>query len=86
MLLRKNELVTQAGYTKEQKLLEQRGCKWAKSISKHEKKLIRMMKTAKKKCKKKLFGQNKYKFRVIVPRTGNIKGSMKINRANGNNL
>ena len=46
--------------------------------------LLKLMK-ASKKYKKKSFG-TKYKFGVIVPRTGDVRGTMKLDKENGNKL
>eukprot|EP00957_Ditylum_brightwellii_P159214 12118037-Ditylum_brightwellii.AAC.1 len=87
--MRNDDPVTLAGYAKEHKLLEQQGWKWSKSIAKYKKKLTRLlklMKASKKKYQKQSFGQTKYKFRVEVPRTGDIKGAMRLDRENKNIL
>eukprot|EP00957_Ditylum_brightwellii_P034748 2633893-Ditylum_brightwellii.AAC.1 len=42
------------------------------------------MKASKKKYQKQSFGQTKYKFGVDVPRTGDIKGAMRLDRENRN--
>ena len=86
-VVRKDDPITLAGYAKDRKLLEQRGWKWAKKIAKRERKFVRLLKLMKasKKYKKKSFG-TKYKFGVIVPRTGDVRGAMKLDKENGNKL
>eukprot|EP00957_Ditylum_brightwellii_P208572 15358092-Ditylum_brightwellii.AAC.1 len=44
------------------------------------------MKASKKKYQKQSFDQTKYKFGVEVPRSGDIKGSMRLDRENNNTL
>eukprot|EP00957_Ditylum_brightwellii_P121849 9292221-Ditylum_brightwellii.AAC.1 len=44
------------------------------------------MKASKKKYVKKSFDKTTYKFGIKVPRTGDMKRAMKINRENGNQL
>eukprot|EP00957_Ditylum_brightwellii_P103052 7853363-Ditylum_brightwellii.AAC.2 len=66
-----------------------RGWKWAKKITGQEKKLVRLLKimnASKKKNVKKSFGKTTYKFGIKVPRTGDMKGAMKIDKENGNQL
>eukprot|EP00957_Ditylum_brightwellii_P156527 11913339-Ditylum_brightwellii.AAC.1 len=41
---------------------------------------------ASKKYQKKLFGKTIYKFGAHDPRTGDVKGDMRIDKENGNNL
>eukprot|EP00957_Ditylum_brightwellii_P011744 886543-Ditylum_brightwellii.AAC.1 len=44
------------------------------------------MKASKKKYAKKSFGKTTYKFGIKISRTGDVKGAMKIDRENGNQL
>ena len=88
-VMRKDDPVTLAGYAKERNLLEQRGWRWAKTLAKREKKFVRMlriMKASKKKYMKKSFGKTKYKFGVEVPRTGDVRGAMALDKKNGDTL
>eukprot|EP00957_Ditylum_brightwellii_P097343 7414034-Ditylum_brightwellii.AAC.1 len=87
-VLHKDDPVTLAGYIKERRLLEQHNWKWAKSIARHKKKFVRMLKLMKvsKKYQKKLYGKKTYKFGMQVPRTGDVRGAMKLDQENGNSL
>ena len=75
-VIRKDDPVTLAKCARDRKLQDQRGWKWARKITKNEKKFVRMMKSMKasNKPKKKQFGP-KYKFGVEVPRTGDVRGA-----------
>ena len=77
----KDDLVTLAKCAKDRKLEQQRGWKWARKITKNEKKFVRMMKLMKAsdKPRKKNFGP-KCKFGVEVPRTGDVKGADELDR------
>ena len=60
VFMRKQDPITLTQYTKDRKLTNQRGWKWAKKLANREKKLIRMlkiMKAANKSYKKKSFGK-----------------------------
>ena len=83
-VIRKDDPVTLAGYAKERKLLEQHGWKWAKNIAKREKKFVRMLKLMKasKKYQKKSYGKKIYKFGMQVPRTGDVKGAIELDKKN----
>ena len=83
VMMRKDDPVTVAAYARDRKLLNQRGWKWVKKLAKNEKKLVRLLK-AMKASKKPPFSQQKYKFGVAVPRTGDVRGAMRLDKANGN--
>jgi hypothetical protein len=87
VVMRKYDPITLAEYTKQRKLLDQRGCKWAKRMAKNEKKLMRFLKSLKasKRYKKKSFGI-RYKFGVKLPRTGDVRGAHKLDQENRNKL
>ena len=82
-VIRKDDPVTVAEYAKEKQLTNKKGWKWAKQINKNEKKFVRLLKSMK--TTKKDFGK-KFKFGVEVPRTGDVKGAMKLDRENGDTL
>ena len=63
-------------------MTNQKGWKWARKFNKTEKKLSRALKTMN---TKKDSGM-KYKFGVVVPRTGDIRGAMNRDKENGNKL
>ena len=89
VVLYKDDLVTLASYAKERKLLEERGWKWTRSRVKKENKLVRLMKAmkaSKKNYRKKSFGKKIYKFGVLVHRTGDVRGTMMLDKENGNHL
>ena len=83
-IMRNNNPVTLAGCARDWKLLQQRGWKWAKRIAKNEKKflwLLKLMKATQKKPE-----TSKYKFGILVPKTGDTAGTMKLDKENGNHL
>lgn len=83
-VIRKDEPITLAEYARDRKLLQQRGWKWAKKITRRGKKFVWMLK-AMKTAKTKTLGA-KYKFGVQLPWTGDVKHALKLDKQNGNQL
>jgi hypothetical protein len=72
--------ITLAHYAHSQSLIGTQGWKWAKNITKHPSKLIRLAKVFKKARKTK----SQYEFGVKVP--GSVVEAMQLDKANGNTL